>query len=63
MATTWTEVTGNAVTWTDATGNSVDWSPLEPMGYGQVPFGHPSDGEFRIHDKGFGSPTTKWKDA
>uniref|UniRef100_A0A6M3KQU6 Uncharacterized protein n=1 Tax=viral metagenome TaxID=1070528 RepID=A0A6M3KQU6_9ZZZZ len=59
--------------WTDYTPvDTVEYKQLEPPpGFGKEMFGHPSEGVnpetgepwriLSIHERGFGSPTTKWK--
>ena len=60
----WSGVTptgGNS--WTDLSLTSTaDYSQLEPSGFGNEPWGSPSDIEdgLRIHMRGFGSPRTVW---
>lgn len=52
-------------TWTNSTPTStVTWNQLEPSGFGIDAFGDPSNLEagLKIHQRGFGSPTTKWSD-
>lgn len=50
--------------WTDESVTSTsDWTQLEPIGFGLSPFGSPSGGEFKIHDRGFGDPRTVWAEV
>ena len=54
-----------ATTWTDVTKSDTEWTQLVPMGFGLSPFGDPTDMDraISIHIRGFGDPTTEWKDV
>ncbi len=54
MATMWTELDVSKAT---------NFIPLEPGGFGYMPFGDPTSGVedgIKIHIKGFGDPLTAW---
>ena len=53
----------SSASYTPESGIATIFRQLEPNpGFGNNPFGSPSNGEFKIHDRGFGDPTTKYID-
>ena len=64
-AITWTAATYAAIVWTLASAVTTIWNQLSPIGFGLSPFGDPSnmDAGLRIHQRGFGDPTTQWTPA
>jgi len=47
--------------WSDVSKKTSTWKQLQPYpGFSKMPFGDPSNNEFKIYQRGWGDPTTKY---